>query len=79
MDVPAITALVRELFLQNDPAIPLSPGDDLLRMGVCDSLGLVQLATELERRLPGLRVHDAEVTAENLGSIGRISEFLGRK
>lgn len=76
MDVPAVTALVRELFLHGNPDVPLSPGDDLLRMGICDSLGLVQLATELERRVPGLRIHDADVTPDNLGSIRRISAFL---
>lgn len=76
MDVPAVTALVRELFLRGNPDIPLAPGDDLLQMGICDSLGLVQLATELERRVPGLRVHDGDVTPENLGSIWRISAFL---
>jgi acyl carrier protein len=76
MNVPAVTALVRELFLRGNPDIPLSPGDDLLQMGICDSLGLVQLATELERRVPGLRVRDADVTPDNLGSVGRISAFL---
>ncbi|MGE0392711.1 MAG: acyl carrier protein [Vicinamibacterales bacterium] len=76
MDVPAVMALVREIFLHGNPDIPLSPGDDLLQMGVCDSLGLVQLATELERRVPGLRIHDADVTPDNLGSISRISAFL---
>ncbi len=76
MDVPTITALVREIFLRGSLEVPLSPNDDLLQMGVCDSLGLVQLATELERRVPGLRIHDAEVTADNLGSIGRIFSFL---
>lgn len=79
MDIAAITALVRELFLQGNQDIPLDPADDLLRMGVCDSLGLVQLATELERRVPGLRVHDADVTDANLGSIGRIAAFLAGK
>ena len=40
---------------------------------------LPQLAAELERLVPGLRVHDADVTPENLGSVARIVAYLQRQ
>lgn len=76
MDAARITALVRDLFLKGHQEFPLLPGADLLQLGVCDSFGLVQLAAELERQVPGLRVHDADVTPENLGSVERIVAYL---
>ena len=79
MDSAAVTLLVRRLFLQGNQDIPLPPDADLLRMGVCDSLGFVRLASELEQMVPGLRVHDAEVTPENLGSIEAIVGFLAQR
>ena len=52
--------------------------DAALMLGICDSLGLVRLAAELERAVPGLRIHDADVTADNLGSVDRILRFLAQ-
>lgn len=43
---------------------------------MCDSLGLAQLAQELEGRVDGLRILDPDITPENLGSIERIQRFL---
>ncbi len=79
MDEARITVLVRELFLRGHQEFPLSPEADLLQLGICDSLGFVQLASELERLVPGLRVHDADVTPENLGSVARIVAYLQRQ
>ena len=79
MDEARISALVRELFLRGHQEFPLPPEADLLQFGICDSLGFVQLAAELERLVPGLRVHDADVTPENLGSVARIVAYLQRQ
>jgi hypothetical protein len=76
MDESSIKDLICDLFLAGDRGFPLEPATDLLREGICDSLGLVQIATHLERRLSPLRIHDADVTPENLGSIARIHAFL---
>ena len=79
MDERKIKELICTLFLGGDQSFPLEPETDLLREGICDSLGLVQIATHLEQLVPRLRVHDAEVTPENLGSIARIRAFLESK
>ena len=34
-----IKNIIRELFLEGDPEFPLDGGTDLLREGICDSLG----------------------------------------
>ena len=68
--------LVADLFLKGDRAYPLAADTDLLEEGICDSLGLVTLVTELERRHPGLRILDQDVTRANFGSIGAILNYL---
>ena len=72
-----LIALVRRLFLRGDQSFPLAADTDLVGEGICDSLGLVQLATALEDGVPGLRVADQDVTRENLGSVAAIARFLG--
>jgi len=76
MDSKEIKELICGLFLGGDNGFPLEPDTDLLQEGICDSLALVQLAAQLEARYPPLRIHDAEITPENLGSISRIGQFL---
>ena len=51
----------------------------LVDEGICDSLGLVTLALELEKQYPPLRILDQEITRQNLASIRDILLFLGRK
>lgn len=76
MDNNDIKNLICSLFLGGDTGFPLEPDTDLLQEGICDSLALVQLAAKLEEHCPPLRIHDAEITPENLGSIVRIGQFL---
>lgn len=71
-----VEEIVRTLFLRGDARAPLDREMDLLRRGVCDSLGLVELVAELEHAYPGLRIPDQEITPENLGSIRRIATFV---
>ena len=71
-----IDRLVRDTFLGGDANFPLEGDDDLLSEGVCDSLGLVQIAGELEKRIPGLKVADQDITRDTLGSIGKIREYI---
>lgn len=68
--------LVQTLFLNGDTTFPLAADADLVAEGVCDSLGLVQLAAALEGQFPGLRVLDQDITRENLGSIAAMLAFL---
>jgi acyl carrier protein len=75
---PQVRAVIVELFLGGDAAFPLGPETQLIEAGICDSMGLVQLAAALEQRFPGLRVDDQDVTHENLGSPLAIARFLER-
>ena len=77
MDVTEISSLVRGLF----PAavtVPLTPATRLMEEGICDSLGLVQLALEIEGRT-GIRIPDQDITAETFGSISAIAAFLASR
>jgi acyl carrier protein len=69
---------VEEAFLYLHPGVELGDSDDLLRLGVIDSLGFVELVEEVQSRF-GVRVADAEITEENFGSIERIAGFVERK
>jgi hypothetical protein len=74
-----IKALICDLFLGGDTEFLLSDDLDLLEAGICDSLGLVQLAGELQAHTPGLSILDQEVDRTNLGSIGAIRRFIAGK
>jgi len=71
--------MVTSRFLSGDGSDVLTSSTDLLASGICDSLGLVELATEIEARFTGVRVDDQEITCENLGSVDRIVSFLNSK
>jgi acyl carrier protein len=71
--------LICTLFLAGDTSFPIAADTKLLEEGICDSLGLVQMAAELERRCPGVRIRDQEVTRENFGSMSAILGFLATK
>ncbi len=71
--------IIGKLFLGGDPDYPIGVDTDLLREGICDSLGLVELASEVEARYPGLRIADQDITAANFASIGRMMAFLRSK
>ncbi len=51
---------------------------NLIAEGICDSLGLVRLAGELEQQFAGLRIQDQDVTHENMGSIRAIAAHVRR-
>ena len=74
-----LKTLIADLFLKGDRKYPLAADTDLLEEGVCDSLGLVTLVSELERRRPGLRILDQDVTRDNFGSIGAIQAYLAKR
>jgi acyl carrier protein len=79
MNEQDLKALVCRKFLGGDADFPLDRDTKLLDEGICDSLGLVRLAAELEKRMPGLKVADQEVTHQNFGTIGSILQFLSAK
>lgn len=79
MDEREVREIICDRFLGGDTEFPIAADTRLLEEGICDSLGLVQLASEIESRNPSLRVPDQEITRENFGSIAAILGYLARK
>ena len=71
-------AFIEESFLYLKPDLELATSDDLVGLGVIDSLGFVELVEEVQS-LYGLTVSDIEITEENFGSIDAIAAFVERK
>jgi acyl carrier protein len=79
MDEKELREIIRDKFLGGDAEFPLDADTNLLEEGICDSLGLVQIVSEIEGRVPSLRIPDQDVTRENFGSIAAILEYVGRR
>jgi acyl carrier protein len=73
-----IRAFIEENFLYIRPDLELQDDDDLLGLGVIDSLGFVELVEEVQARY-GVVVDDTEITEDNFGSVSAIVAFVGRK
>jgi acyl carrier protein len=71
-------AFVRDSFLYLRPELELKDGDDLLALGVIDSLGFVELVEQVETRL-GCRVREADITEENFGSIDAMVAYMSAR
>ena len=71
-------AFIEDNFLYMHPDTELADGDDLLKLGIIDSLGFVELVEEVQARFE-ISVEDLEITEENFGSIDAITAFVGRK
>jgi len=69
---------IEDNFLYLHPEIELKDGDELLKLGVIDSLGFVELVEEVQARYE-VPISDVEITEENFGSIDRIVGFVARK
>jgi len=69
---------IEDNFLYMHPDTELADGDDLLKLGIIDSLGFVELVEEVQGRY-GIAVDDVEITEENFGSIEAISGFVAGK
>ena len=74
-----LKSLVCRLFLEGDTDFPITSDTLLLEEGICDSMGVVELAAALQKDIPGLTIHDQEITREHFGSIGLIRSFLEGK
>jgi acyl carrier protein len=74
-----IRAFVRGRFLALHPGVDPADDDDLLALGVIDSLGFVELVEHVEATY-GIAVQDVEITEENFGSIAAVAAFVdGRR
>jgi acyl carrier protein len=65
-------------FLYLEPDLELADDDDLLGLGLVDSLGFVELVEEVQARF-GIDVEDVEITEKNFGSIDGIVAFVEAK
>ena len=81
MDIGAIKTQVRSFVTTNfyvaDPA-KLADDASLLDQGIIDSTGVLEVIGFLESTFD-ITVEDAEMLPDNLDSIQRISDFVGRK
>ena len=73
-----IRAFIEENFLYMRPDLELQDDDDLLGLGVIDSLGFVELVEEVQERY-GIQVQDAEITEDNFGSVSALVAFIDRR
>jgi acyl carrier protein len=73
-----LLGFVEDNFLYLKPELEVTTADDLLALGVIDSLGFVELVEEVQTRY-GITVTDLEITEENFGSIDAIARFVDRK
>ena len=56
---------------------PVARDCELLGTGLLDSMDLVRLATHLEHEL-GVSIPDADIHAENFGSVARVLAYVSR-
>lgn len=75
---PEMRAFIEDNFLYLQPDVELGDGDDLLKAGIVDSLGFVELVEEVEARY-GVQVQDVDITEENFGSIDAIARYVEGK
>ena len=73
-----LRGFIVENFLYMRPDVELRDEDDLLGLGVIDSLGFVELVEEVQERY-GVDVQDVEITEDNFGSVDAIVAFVERK
>jgi acyl carrier protein len=69
---------IEDNFLYLHPDVDLGDADNLLKLGLIDSLGFVELVEEVQSRF-GLAVDDLEITEENFASVDAITAFVRRK
>jgi len=61
----------------NDAQLAIGADDDLLLMGILDSLGVMRLIAHIDDTL-GIDVPPEDVTLENFGSLRQIEAYLAR-
>jgi acyl carrier protein len=69
---------VTENFLYLHPELELSDTENLLALGIIDSLGFVELVEEVQGRY-GVAVSDLDITEENFGSLAAMATYVCRR
>lgn len=78
LEIASLTrAWLEREFLYMRPDFRLGNDDSLLKTGVIDSMGVLELVLFLEETF-GVKVGDHQITADNLGSITAVARFVAR-
>ena len=73
-----IRSFIKENFLYGDNADSLSANESMLRAGLIDSTGALELVGFLESHF-GISIQDAEIVPENLDTINALVAFVSNK
>ena len=73
-----IRAYIAENFLYMRPDFSFSDDDSLLRKGVFDSLGVMEVIGFLEETW-GLQVPEADITEVHFGSVAAIARYVTKR
>lgn len=73
-----IRGFIVENFLFGDKDAPLGDEDSFLQKGLIDSTGILEVVSFIEEKF-GVKVDDDDLLPENLDSIRRLADFIGRK
>lgn len=73
-----IRSFISKEFLYMRPNLTLGDDDSLLKSGVVDSMGVLEVMSHLEETY-GVRPDDDEITEANLGSLRAIARFVVAK
>lgn len=74
----AVRSFIAKEFLYMRPNFTLGDDDSLLKGGVVDSMGVLEVMSFLEETF-GVRPDDDEITEANLGSLRAIARFVAAK
>jgi acyl carrier protein len=75
---PAIREFIASNLLYSKEGFTYADDASLLREGIIDSLGVVELVTFLQSRF-GLKVEQSEVRPENFDSVAKLAAFVRSK
>lgn len=70
-----VWAFLAESFLYMRPDFRVAPDESLLRAGVIDSLGVMEVIAFVEQ-YSGIQVADDEITEANFGTLNGIAQFI---
>lgn len=73
-----IRAYIQDNFLYMRPSYVLGADVGLLEAGVIDSMGVMELVVFLQDQF-GIEIADDEITAEHLGTLRAMSDFVAAK
>lgn len=75
---PRLRVFIREAFLYASPDVVFSDGDGLLKRGIIDSMGILELIEFVQAEF-NIAIADEEVLERNLGSVEALTAFVSRK